>query len=68
MKKLIGGAAFLAGLAGLVIAATAQATFGEGVTSTAVDADDNLRARSGGGIRRRSLVLHMSHPSSRRCA
>lgn len=40
MKKLIGGAAFLAGLAGLVIAATAQATFGEGVTSTAVDADD----------------------------
>jgi hypothetical protein len=34
MKKLIGGATFLAGLAVLVNAATAQATPGEAMTST----------------------------------
>ncbi|HMG65303.1 MAG TPA: hypothetical protein VK599_20330 [Streptosporangiaceae bacterium] len=41
MKKLIGGAAFLAGLAVLVIAATAQATPGEGVTSTMSSGKDS---------------------------
>lgn len=41
MQKLIGGAAFLAGLADLVTAATAQATPGEGVTSTMLSGMDS---------------------------
>src|SRR5918996_356061 len=36
MKKLIGGTALLAGLAALVVAATALATAGSGVTSTTI--------------------------------
>src|SRR5215218_6765812 len=48
MKKLIGGAASLAGLAVLVIAATALATPGSGVTSTvfAVGAFDDIEAKT----------------------
>jgi quercetin dioxygenase-like cupin family protein len=48
MKKLIGGAAFLAGLAVLVIASTAQATTGVGVTSTvfAVGTFDQIEAKT----------------------
>ena len=48
MKKLIGGAAFLAGLAVLVITSTAQATPGMGVTSTvfAVGTFDHIEAKT----------------------
>ena len=48
MKKLIGGAALLAGLAVLVIVATALATPGVGVTSTtfAVGAFDQIHAKT----------------------
>jgi quercetin dioxygenase-like cupin family protein len=48
MKKLIGGAAFLAGVAVLVIVATALATPGVGVTSTtfAVGAFDQIHAKT----------------------
>jgi quercetin dioxygenase-like cupin family protein len=48
MKKLIGGAAFLGGVAVLVIAATALATPGVGVTSTtfAVGAFDGIHAKT----------------------
>jgi quercetin dioxygenase-like cupin family protein len=48
MKKLIGGAAFLAGVAVLVIVATALATSGVGVTSTtfAVGAFDQIHAKT----------------------
>ena len=48
MKKLIGGAAALAGLAVLVIAATALATPGSGVTSTlfAVGTFDDIEAKT----------------------
>ncbi len=48
MKKLIGGAAFLAGLAALVIGATALATPGVGVTSTlfAVGTFDDIHAKT----------------------
>jgi quercetin dioxygenase-like cupin family protein len=48
MKKLIGGAVFLAGLAVLVIASTAQATPGVGVTSTvfAVGTFDEIEAKT----------------------
>lgn len=48
MRKLIGGAAFLAGLAVLVIAATALATPGAGVTSTlfAVGTFDEIKAKT----------------------
>ncbi len=48
MKKLIGGAAFLAGLAVLVIAAVALATPGVGVTSTlfAVGTFDEIHAKT----------------------
>jgi len=47
MKKLIGGAAFLAGLAALAIGATALATPGVGVTSTlfAVGTFDDIHAK-----------------------
>ena len=48
MKKLIGGAAFLAGLAVLVIGPAAQATPGVGVTSTvfAVGTFDTIHAKT----------------------
>jgi quercetin dioxygenase-like cupin family protein len=48
MKKLVGGGAFLAGLAVLVIAATALATPGAGVTSTvfAVGTFDKIEAKT----------------------
>jgi quercetin dioxygenase-like cupin family protein len=48
MKKLIGGAALLAGLAVLVIVATALATPGTGVTSTvfAVGTFDEIHAKT----------------------
>jgi quercetin dioxygenase-like cupin family protein len=48
MKKLIGGAAFFAGLALLLIAATALATTGTGVTSTlfAVGTFEKLEAKT----------------------
>jgi quercetin dioxygenase-like cupin family protein len=48
MKKLIGGAAFLAGVAVLVVVATALATPGVGVTSTtfAVGAFDQIHAKT----------------------
>jgi quercetin dioxygenase-like cupin family protein len=48
MKKLIGGAGFLAGLAVLAIAATALATPGAGVTSTlfAVGTFDEIHAKT----------------------
>jgi quercetin dioxygenase-like cupin family protein len=48
MKKLIGGAAFLAGLAALAIAATALATSAIGVTSTtfAVGTFDEIHAKT----------------------
>ena len=48
MKKLIGGAAFLAGVAVLVVVATALATPGLGVTSTtfAVGAFDAIHAKT----------------------
>ena len=51
MKKLIGGTAFLAGLAILLIAATALATPGSGVTSTtfAVGAFDEISAEAVSG-------------------
>jgi len=41
MRKLIGGATFLAGLAVVAIATTAQATPGEGVTSTMSSGTDS---------------------------
>jgi quercetin dioxygenase-like cupin family protein len=48
MKKLLGGAAFLAGLAAIPLVATALATPGSGVTSTtfAVGAFDKLEAKT----------------------